>query len=166
MRCPSCGHENYAGEDACEACGADLAGTDTPEDPLTFQGLLLGQHLEVVAVGPPATIEPGESAMRAVERMHDEGLDYLLVVADGRLVGIFTERDAILKLADKQLGAFDVRDAMTMDPVVLRPDDSLAVAIHKMAIGGFRHIPVVDDGRPIGVVAARDVFNHILAVLG
>jgi CBS domain-containing protein len=54
---------------------------------------------------------------------------------------------------------------MTSDPVVLRPDDTVAVAINKMAVGGFRHIPIVDDGRPIGVVAARDVFRHILSLI-
>ena len=51
---------------------------------------------------------------------------------------------------------------MTADPVVLRPDDSIAVAINKMAVGGFRHIPLVVDGRAIGIVSARDVFRHIL----
>jgi CBS domain-containing protein len=51
---------------------------------------------------------------------------------------------------------------MTTDPVVLRPDDSVAVAIHKMAVGGFRHIPLVDDGRATGIVTARDLFRHIL----
>ena len=48
---------------------------------------------------------------------------------------------------------------MTPDPVVLRHDDPIAVAIHKMAVGGFRHIPIVEDGRPTGVVTARDVFH-------
>ena len=55
---------------------------------------------------------------------------------------------------------------MTPDPVVLRHDDTLAVAIHKMAVGEFRHIPIVEDGRPIGVVAAADVFRHLVASLG
>ena len=50
---------------------------------------------------------------------------------------------------------------MTPDPVVLRHDDPIAVAIHKMAVGGFRHIPIVEDGRPTGVVTARDVFHHL-----
>ena len=54
-------------------------------------------------------------------------------------------------------------DLMTADPVVLRPDDSIAVAINKMAVGGFRHIPLVVDGQATGIVCARDVFNHILA---
>ena len=55
---------------------------------------------------------------------------------------------------------------MTPDPVVLRPEDTLAMAIHKMAVGEFRHIPIVDDGRPIGVVAAADVFRHLVSSLG
>jgi CBS domain-containing protein len=60
-----------------------------------------------------------------------------------------------------------VRDFMTPDPVVLRPDDTLAVAIHKMAVGGFRHIPVVDaSGRPTAVVSAADVFRHLATALG
>jgi len=49
---------------------------------------------------------------------------------------------------------------------VLRHDDTLAVAIHKMAIGEFRHIPIVEDGRPIGVVAAADIFRHLVESLG
>jgi CBS domain-containing protein len=166
VRCPACGFENYSGEDECSNCGAALTSVDTPQDPKSFQGRLLGEHLAAIAVGDPPTVEPAESAARAIARMHDEGADCLLVMHEGRLVGIFTERDAVLKLADKRLELFDVRDAMTRDPVVLRPEDSLAVAIHKMAVGGFRHIPVVDGERPIGIVAARDVFHHILGVLG
>jgi CBS domain-containing protein len=167
MRCPACAIENYSGEDACINCGADLWGADVPQDLGSFQGRLLGEHIDAIAVGDPRTVEPTVSAARAIEQMHAQGVDSLLVMHEGRLVGIFTERDALLKLADKQrLDAFDVRDVMTRDPVVLRPEDSLAVAIHKMAVGGFRHIPVMDGDRPIGVVAARDIFHHILAVLG
>jgi CBS domain-containing protein len=166
MRCPACGFENYTGEDACANCGGDLWASDVPQDPGSFQGRLLGEHLDAIAVGEPPTVEPTTSAARAVARMHDEGIDCLLVMYEGRLVGIFTERDAVLKLADKRLELFDVRDVMTRDPVVLRPDDSLAVAIHKMAVGGFRHVPVMDGDRPIGIVAARDVFHHVLSVVG
>ena len=54
---------------------------------------------------------------------------------------------------------------MTPDPVVLRHDDPIAIAIHKMAVGGFRHIPIVEDGRPTGVVTARDVFHHLAEAL-
>ncbi len=162
MRCPACGFENHAGEDACENCGADLSVAQVPADPSSFQGRLLSEHLDAIATGEPPTVGPTEPVRKAIDRMHAEGVDCLLVMHEERLVGIFTDRDAVLKLADKRLEAFDVRDVMTRDPVVLRPDDSLAVAIHKMAVGGFRHIPVMDGDRPIGIVAARDVFHHVL----
>ena len=55
---------------------------------------------------------------------------------------------------------------MTRDPVVLRHDETIAVAINKMAVGGFRHIPIVEDGRPMGVITARDVFHHLVDSLG
>ena len=112
------------------------------------------------------SVRPEESVQVAIARMLEENVGSVAVVEDGRLVGIFTERDAVVKAAGMKLEAFDVRDFMTRDPVVLRHDETIAVAINKMAVGGFRHIPIVDDGRPIGVVAARDVFRHILAVLG
>lgn len=166
MRCPSCGFENLQGEDNCANCGADLWTVDTPEMATTFHGRLLGEHLDAIPAPAPPTIDPGASMATAVDRMRQHGVDNLLVMAEGRLIGIVTERDVLLKLADKQLGKFDVRDVMTRDPVVLRPDDTLAVAIHKMAVGGFRHIPVVEDGRPVGVVAAKDLFHHILHILG
>ena len=93
--------------------------------------------------------------------MHEAEIDCVLVMTDDRLVGIFTDRDAVVKAAGKRLGSFHVRDFMTPDPVVLRHDDPIAVAIHKMAVGGFRHIPIVEDGRPTGVVTARDIFHHL-----
>jgi CBS domain-containing protein len=81
------------------------------------------------------------------------------------LVGIFTDRDAVLKVAAAAADRRPVREVMTPDPVVLRRDDPVAVAIHKMAVGGFRHVPILDDGHPIGVVSARDVFRHLAADL-
>ena len=98
--------------------------------------------------------------------MHESGTDCLLVTDGDRLVGIFTDRDGAVKAVDKRLGLYKVQDFMTPDPVVLRSSDTLAVAIHKMAVGEFRHIPIVDDGKPIGVVAAADVFRHLVTSLG
>ena len=102
----------------------------------------------------------------ALATMRSNGLDGVLVVDGDRLVGIFTERDALLKLAGRPLAGISVRDVMTPDPVVLRADDSVAVAINKMAVGGFRHIPLVEDGHPTGIVTARDVFHRIAEIVG
>lgn len=166
MLCPVCRHDNFEGEDYCEHCGADLAGLDTPQPAIEFEGRLVGEHLDALAVGGPVLVEATLLVPEAIRRMRDARTDCLLVTAGGRLVGIVTERDAVLKVAGRDVGAATVRDVMTPDPVVLRHDDPIAVAINKMAVGGFRHIPIVEDGVPTGVVAASDLFRHLLATTG
>jgi CBS domain-containing protein len=161
MLCPVCSWQNFLGEDTCKNCGADLARSDTPEEPTTFHGRLLGAHLDKLGAPRPATSDAETSAGEAIERMRRDGIDCLLVVEGGQLVGIFTDRDAVLKVGVGRNDPRPLREVMTPDPVVLRRDDNVAVAIHKMAVGGFRHVPIVDDGQPTGVVSAKDVFRHL-----
>ena len=165
MLCPVCRYENFEGDDTCENCGADLRLTDIPQPATEFRGEVLGIPLAELDVAVPRTVSPGTPVAEAIQRMHAEGLDSVLVCDGDRLVGIFTDRDAVVKAAGRRLDSFDVRDFMTPDPVVLRHDDPIAIAIHKMAVGGFRHIPIVEDGRPTGVVTARDVFHHLAETL-
>jgi signal-transduction protein with cAMP-binding, CBS, and nucleotidyltransferase domain len=166
MRCPTCGFENLLGSDVCDNCGSDLAGHDTPQSPTTFRGQLLGEHLDALGIATPETIPATDDVNDAIRRMHDKGIDCVLVTEGDRLVGIFTDRDAVLKVAGLERQARPISALMTRDPVVLRHDETIAVAINKMAVGGFRHIPIVDDGRPTGVVTARDVFRHLVESLG
>ena len=165
LHCPACGFENLTGAEVCDNCGADLAGHDVPQEALSFQGRLMGEHLHELGAPPPIEVAPDTALDVVIARMREAESDCVLVMADDRLVGIFTDRDAVVKAADKRLSAFHVRDFMTPDPVVLRHDDPIAVAIHKMAVGGFRHIPIIEDGRPTGVVTARDVFDHLAETL-
>lgn len=167
MLCPVCRHDNFEGEDNCENCGADLRTSDIPEQAVDYRGRLLGEDL--AALGPSEAVTmPGDASVAdAIARMHADGTDCVLVVDGGRLAGIFTDRDAVLKIAGRPAADLPLREVMTPDPVVLRHDDPIAVAIHKMAVGGFRHIPIIDGGQvPTGVVSARDVFRHIAAQLG
>jgi signal-transduction protein with cAMP-binding, CBS, and nucleotidyltransferase domain len=166
MRCPTCGFENLLGSDVCDNCGSDLAGHDTPQSPTTFRGQLLGEHLDELGIATPETIDATADVNEAIRRMHDKGIDCVLVTEGDRLVGIFTDRDAVLKVAGLERQARPIATLMTRDPVVLRHDETIAVAINKMAVGGFRHIPIVEDGRPTGVVTARDVFRHLVESLG
>ena len=161
MRCPACGYDNLTGVDICDNCGADIWGQDLPQQAPSFTGQLLGEHLDELGAPPPITFPPDARLDVVVARMHEAEADCVLVIAGERLVGIFTDRDAVVKVAGEQLPSFQVRDVMTPDPVVLRHDDPIAIAIHKMAVGGFRHIPIVEDGRPTGVVTARDIFHHL-----
>lgn len=165
MRCPACGFDNLTGNDICDNCGADLGGRDLPAQAPAFQGRLLGEHLDELGASPPIAVEPDMTLDTIIARMHEAEADCVLVVEGERLIGIFTDRDAVVKAAGARLSAIRVRDVMTPDPVVLRHDDPIAIAIHKMAVGGFRHIPIVEDGRPTGVVTARDVFHHLATTL-
>jgi CBS domain-containing protein len=166
MACPVCGFENLSGAEVCDNCGTDLGGSDVPEQAPSFHGRLLGEHLDDLGAPPPLMVTPDTPVDAVIAMLHETGADCVLVMTDDRLVGIFTDRDAVVKVAGKRLEAFHVRDFMTPDPVVLRHDDPIAVAIHKMAVGGFRHIPIVEDGRPTGVVTARDVFHHLATAIG
>jgi len=170
MVCPICGHENLQGDDLCANCGADLRTSDIPQATTHFERLLVNVRLRDLKTRPPFTVRADDSVAAVLRQMREAETADVLVLADGNLVGIFTERDAALKLigtdiAPIDLAATPISDVMTHDPVVLRADDSVAVAIQKMAVGGFRHIPLVDDGRPIGVVSAADVFRHIMQIV-
>jgi len=164
--CPVCHHQNFAGEDLCEECGADLTAVDLPQDAINFHGHLLGEHLDELGATKPLEVPATMALDEAIQLMHSTRADCLLVMNGDALAGIFTDRDAVVRTTGIRLSSFLVRDFMTRDPVILRHDETLAIAIHKMAVGEFRHIPIVENGRPIGVLAAADVFRHILDVIG
>ncbi len=164
MLCLVCHHDNLEGEDSCVNCGADLRTADIPPAPTDYRDRLLGERLSALAVSEPIFVAPDTATGEVLRRMREAEVDCVLVGTPDRLLGIFTERDAVLKLAGRAAEAFDVRDLMTPDPVALHSDDTLVLAINEMAVGEFRHIPIA-DGDVRGVVAARDVFRHVLEVL-
>jgi CBS domain-containing protein len=164
--CPVCGTDNLTGAEVCDNCGADLGGIGVPQAASTFHSRLLGEHLDDLGAPTPATVTPDTLVSAAIETMHDASIDCLLVVDDGKLVGIFTDRDAVVRVAGKRVETSRIADVMTPKPVTLRHDDPIALAIHRMAVGGFRHIPILRDGRPTGVVTARDVFHHLAEAFG
>lgn len=84
----------------------------------------------------------------------------ILVVEDGRLAGIFTERDALYRvIAEDRDPQTPLSAVMTRDPQTIHPDRSFSDALHLMYEGGFRHVPVVEDGRPVGMVSASDALG-------
>ena len=166
MICPACGFDNIAGDDECAGCGTSLTAPDERAPHSRFETRLVGGRLSGLASHEPLMVARHAPIGEALEEMRAEGVDAVLVVERGRLVGIFTDRDALLKLAGRAAVGMTVGDVMTRDPVVLREDDTVAVAINKMAVGGFRHIPLVEHGRPTGIVTARDVFHRISEIAG
>ena len=88
----------------------------------------------------------------------------VLVVDDDRLTGILTERDLLLKMEGADL-AESVARFMTPDPETLQLDDPIVWALNRMAVGGYRHVPLVDDeGRPVGILSVKDIVHYIVAL--
>ncbi len=107
------------------------------------------------------TVEPTMTLMEAAVVMATSEVGSTLVLQEGRIVGIFTERDILRALAHHRI-ADEARVAgverwMTPDPVTIDPDATLGEALDLMLSGGFRHLPVVDDDRLVGVISMRDL---------
>ena len=96
----------------------------------------------------------------AARLMKEHRVGAVMVVEDDKLVGIFTERDAAFRvLAEGLDGTALLSDTMTRNPQTLHPDKLFTHALDIMYRGGFRHVPVVEEGRPVGIVSARDALG-------
>jgi CBS domain-containing protein len=106
----------------------------------------------------PLVLNRSETVQKACQRMHKARAGSVLVVNDmDELVGIFTGRDAVRLLAKgKDPAATKLAQAMTRNPVTIAPEGLAIDALRAMSNGGFRHVPVVDDGRIWGVVSRGD----------
>ncbi len=104
---------------------------------------------------------------RAFDLMSREAHDCVMIVDGGKLVGIFTSRDFLNRIAAVRAdpSAVELGSVMTPDPRTLRPRDGVAFAINWMAIEGFRNVPIVDDeGVVQGVLTVWDVMRHLDSV--
>ena len=105
---------------------------------------------------------PSKTTVRAAAQLMKQHRTGALMVCDkGRLVGVFTERDALFRVtAEKRNPETTVlADVMTPNPQTIGPDKPLGHALHMMYEGGFRNVPVVEKGRPIGMVSAHDALG-------
>ena len=136
-----------------------------PESAVAFNETMLRQPLSVLGPRKPILVEPQVPALEAIALMQEARVGCVLVVLGGRLMGIFTERDVLIQVVGRSIDAVKtpVRRLMTADPEYLRPTDSIAYALNAMSLGGYRHIPLVDDARrPVGVISVRDVINYLV----
>ena len=163
MICPRCGHNNFEGADRCANCIEPLRDRDVPQPTQGFQSLLMEEPISAVSGHQPIVVAPETSIGEAVRLMKQRRLGCVLVVSGNKLEGIFTERDLLLKLigTEKSLDALLVRDYMTTGPETVEGSDSLRIALNKMSVGGFRHIPVVAEGQVTGLVTAKDALKYI-----
>lgn len=107
------------------------------------------------------TAQDTDKVLDAAQRMREQNVGAILVMRDDALVGIFTERDALNRVIAEGLDPTitPLAEVMTRDPLTITSDKPFRSALHLMYENGYRHLPVVDDGQPIGVVSARDALG-------
>jgi len=100
----------------------------------------------------------------AARLMQRHRVGALLVVEGERLTGIFTERDALFRVIaeGRDPQATLIGEVMTRDPQTIAADRPFGHALHLMFEGGFRHVPVIENGQPVGVVSSRDALGSDL----
>lgn len=162
MICPSCGHDNISGSDTCEKCSQSLT-EEWGEEP----GELGIFSRSLTDLGPrlPVCVHPDSSLAEAVSLLKEEGVGCVFVTGeDDELVGIFTERDVLYRVAGliEHLEEVPVESLMTPRPSSLKTTQPISHALHLMGLHGFRHVPLVDEnGKPTGFISFRDVVRFI-----
>jgi|TARA_B100001996_G_scaffold381475_1_gene370978 CBS domain-containing protein len=123
------------------------------QDPISSLGLV-----------PPLMVESGTNMKNALDLLQQKEQNCLLVTENNKLTGILTERDILLKITGKgfDLELAMVDEFMTENPEFLSPEDPLAYALNKMHVGGFRHVPVLNDSMlPVGLISINNVISTI-----
>ena len=164
MICPNCGHDNLPGSEECSSCLQDLTQLDRPTAQNRVERSLMEDPVSVLNPQKPVTVRPTTTIREAVQIMLTRDIGALLVIdGDGKLLGIFSERDLLTKVAGLHASFTDltVQQFMTAQPETVTAKDTLAFALHKMDVGGYRHLPVLSEGIAAGVISVRDMVRHM-----
>jgi CBS domain-containing protein len=167
LDCPSCGFENIAGEDRCAKCFHSLMQRDLPRPKKddAFQRTMMTTPVSELVTGKDLLVASEEDTVaQVVEVLQAKNCKCLLVYQKKKLVGILSNRDLIRKMAapDKDLSQVKVGKVMTPNPEFVRADEPIAVVVNKMALGGFRNVPVLSlDGAPLSILSIKDVLIYL-----
>src|SRR5688572_20912002 len=138
IHCPYCEAENIEGADECEKCGEALSDLSVRVPSSSIEADLLRDRIERLWPKTPAAVSPDTPVADVLAKMVDAKIGCVMVVDKGKLLGIFSERDALMKLntdAPKFMQR-PISQFMTPDPVTLETSDKIAYALHKMNVGG------------------------------
>jgi CBS domain-containing protein len=137
---------------------------DPPEYRDEVEAALAELPVEQIQMSPLSMIDADDRVSDAVSQLADYHIACLMVMEGDRLVGVFTERDVLMKLADCYEGWSDrpVREFMTPAPVTILENDRVSTAICVLAVQGYRHVPVLDDDRSVvGIVSPNRVLDFL-----
>lgn len=161
--CPYCEAEIIEGTDECDACGESLQHLSRRIPASSVEADLLRDRIEQLWPKSPSTVAPDALVGDVLKKMVDERIGCVMIVDKGKLVGIFSERDALMKINTDapRLLKRPISQFMTADPVTLETNDRIAFALHKMNVGGYRHMPILFHGKLAGVISIRDILRYL-----
>ena len=137
---------------------------DAYEDVYQLGDTILATPVSELMAHNPLVVEADASVLSVVNAMNEHHVGCVLVQKEGKLIGIFTERDALRRVIFRDGNrSWPVEAAMTRDPSTLPPGASVAFALNKMSLDGYRHIPIVDRaGKAIGVISIKDIIKLVV----
>ena len=161
--CPDCRHANIPGADSCEQCGQSLSPQSTPNPTSALERQIVKDSIDTLSPKDAVTIESTATVGEALKTLVNKGIGCLLVTKGEQVVGIFTERDALLKINADVDKAVDrpVSEFMTPEPSSLKSTDRIAFALHRMDLGGYRHVPILDENLPSKIISIRDILQYM-----
>ncbi|NQW09987.1 MAG: CBS domain-containing protein [Alphaproteobacteria bacterium] len=122
---------------------------------------------DVVREQSLVTVTPHDTVRAVVRLMTERHIGAVPVLENGALIGIFTERDVMGRVVDRDLdpATTTIGQVMTANPQTAAPDWPILMALEHMAEGGYRHLPVVEDGRLLAIVSIRDLYAAVTGKL-
>ncbi len=168
MTCPSCGGDNLEGVIDCVTCGQPLSEFTQSEPSTAVERSLLLDRVAVLNPKAPIHVPPDTPVRDVLRTLVDRGIGCVIVSDGGKPIGIFSERDALMKLGTNTASLADrpVSEFMTAAPETLAMGAKVAFALQRMDVGGYRHLPIVDDaGTLTGIISVRDILRYLAGTL-
>ncbi len=134
------------------------------EDPVDITELF-STKIKVLDPAVPICVTTGTPLRAVVTTLQEKRIGCALVTENDELVGIITERDLTFRVLgfDVDLDNITVDDHMTRDPESLNPETPIAWALNRMKLGGYRHVPLVDENNhPVGIISVKDIVHWLV----
>ncbi|MBD3676293.1 MAG: CBS domain-containing protein [Planctomycetaceae bacterium] len=134
--------------------------TDPVERALAEEPVTAIHHKPITTISPETPVRDALKTMAALD------ISCLMVEQKGRLAGVFSERDALMKIGTEPFGDRPVSEFMTSNPIYVHETSASASALCVMAVSGYRHVPIIDlDGNIQGIVSPQRVTEFLTAKL-
>lgn len=165
-KCPSCNFDNIEGEDRCAQCLHTLHHVVIPKKKVdTIRKVMMNAPISDLVTGQDLLVASTTDTIdKVVKIFQKEKKNCVVVYKKKKLVGILSNRDLLWKVIgkNKDFTRIKVEEVMTPNPEFVKPDDPIAFVVNKMAMGGFRHVPVInEDGTPLSIILIKDVLEYL-----